>query len=418
MRILFILWIGTVGASAADWPEFRGPDRQGQSAATGLPTEWSPNVGRNIVWKSALPGVGWSSPAVVGDRIYVTTAVPAGGVDRPGGDLSLRALCLSGADGTVVWDQEVFAQKGADAPRIHKKNSHASPSPIVEGDRVYVHFGHLGTACLSAAEGAPVWSTREFAYAPVHGAGGSPVIEGDALIFNADAESNPAVIALDKTTGKLKWRFERRSAANKKFSFCTPLVIEVNGRRQVVTPGSGVVNALDPATGAEIWQVRYDQGYSVVPRPIFAHGMVYLGTGYDRPMVMAIRADGAGDVTDTHVAWTIDKLAPHNPSMVVVGDEIYFVADNGVLTCADAKTGRVHYQERCTGPISASILHADGKLYLQDEKGQGVIVQPGKSFRVLAKNDLAERSLASYAVIDKDLLIRTEKHLWRVGRKS
>jgi outer membrane protein assembly factor BamB len=418
MRPLILpLLLTSITALAQDWPEFRGPDKQGNSATIGLPTEWNPNLNKNIVWKAALPGVGWSSPVVVGDRIYVTSAVPIGGEEKPVIDRSLRALCVSATDGKVIWDKEVFPQTAATAPNIHKKNSHASPTAIFEADKLYVHFGHQGTACLNAADGSIVWSTREFAYEPVHGNGGSPVIEGDLLIYNADAAKEPAVIALDKTTGKQRWKFARVSDAKRKFSFSTPLVIDVNGKRQLITPGSGVVNALDPVTGAEIWKARYDQGYSVVPRPVYAHGMVFIATGYDKPTVIAVKVDGTGDVTDTHVAWKMEKYAPHNPSMVVVGDELYLVADNGILSCLDAKTGTAHYQERCTGPISASILHADGKLYLQDEKGLGVIVKPGKTFTVLAKNDLTERSLASYAVVGDDLLIRTENNLWRVGTK-
>lgn len=416
MRLLFLLLVPSF-VIAQDWPEFRGPDKQGHAAAIGLPTEWSPNFNKNIRWKSPLPGIGWSSPVVIGERIYLTSAVPVGGEEKAVVDRSLRALCVSAVDGKVIWDKEIFAQTAATAPNIHKKNSHASPTAIFENDRLFVHYGHQGTACLNALDGSIVWSTRDFAYKPVHGNGGSPVIEGDLLIYNADAESEPVVIALDKTTGKQRWKFARVSDAKRKFSFSTPLVIDVNGQRQLITPGSGVVNALDPVTGAEIWKVRYDQGYSVVPRPVFAHGMVFIATGYDKPTVIAIRADGRGDVTDTHVAWKLDKYAPHNPSMVVVGDELYLVADNGILSCLDTKTGTAHYQERCTGPISASILSADGKLYLQDEKGLGVVVKPGKTFTVLAKNDLAERSLASYAVVGKDLLIRTERNLWRVGTK-
>ncbi len=417
MRPIFTLLLCTSFAAAADWSEFRGPEKQGQASAVGLPAEWSPNFNKNVLWKAALPGIGWSSPVVIGDRIYLTTAVPVGGQEKPVVDRSLRALCVSATDGKVIWDKEVFTQVAATSPNIHRKNSHASPTAIFENDRLFVHFGHQGTACLNAKDGSIVWSTREFAYQPVHGAGGSPVIEGDLLIFNADAQSDPVVIALDKVTGKQRWKFARVSDASRKFSFCTPLVIEVNGKRQLITPGSGVVNALDPATGAEIWKVRYDQGYSVVPRPVSAHGMVFIATGYDKPTVLAIRVDGSGDVTDTHVVWKLEKYAPHNPSMVVVGDELYLVADNGILSCLNAKTGAAYYQERCTGPISASILSADGKLYLQDEKGLGVVVKPGKTFTVLAKNDLAERSLASYGVVGDDLLIRTEQHLWRVGTK-
>lgn len=416
MRLLPLLILPCF-VCAQDWPEFRGPEKQGHSTTSGLPAEWGPTFNKNILWKAALPGVGWSSPVVIGERIYLTTAVAVGGEEKPVVDRSLRALCVSATDGKVIWDKEVFPQIAATAPNIHKKNSHASPTPIFEKERLYVHFGHQGTACLNAADGSVLWSTREFAYKPVHGNGGSPVIAGDLLIFNADAESEPAVIALDTATGKQRWKFARVSDAKKKFSFCTPLLIEVNGKSQLITPGSGVVNALDPATGTEIWKVRYDQGYSVVPRPVYAHGMVFIATGYDKPTVLAIRVDGSGDVTDTHVAWKLEKYAPHNPSMVVVGDELYLVADNGILSCLDAKTGTPHYQERCTGPISASILAADGKLFLQDEKGLGVVVKAGKTFQVLSKNDLAERSLASYAVVGNDFLIRTEAHLWRVGSK-
>jgi len=397
--------------AAADWPEFRGAAAQGHSDATNLPLTWSPTS--HIAWKAAVAGVGWSSPVVIGDRIYLTSALPIGGVEDPKADRSLHALALDAATGKPVWDVEVFT---ATSPRMHRKNSHASPTPVYEEGKLYVHFGHLGTACLDAATGKSIWSTQEFAYSPVHGAGSSPVLFEDLLIFSADAETDPKVIALDKTTGNQRWAFARQSDAKKKFSFCTPLLIDVNGQKQLISPGSGVVNALNPKDGTEIWRCYYDQGYSVVPRPVYAHGMVYVSSSYDKPVLLAIKVDGKGDVTGTHVAWTIDKAVPHNPSMAVIGDELYFVADNGILTCADAKTGQIHYSERCTGPISASLLVADGKLYLQDEKGLGVVVKPGKTFQILAQNNLDERSLASYAVIGSDLLIRTEGHLYRIKK--
>ncbi len=399
--------------ASVNWPEFRGAGAQGQSTAKNLPLEWSPTS--HIVWKAPVPGVGWSSPVVIGDRIFLTSALPIGGVEDPKSDRSLHALALDAATGKPVWDVELFTAK---SPRAHRKNSHASPTTVFEDGKLYVHFGHLGTACLEAATGKTIWATQEFAYSPVHGNGSSPVLFEDLLIFSADAETDPKVIALDKTTGKQRWAFARQSEAKKKFSFCTPLIIDVGGQKQLVTPGSGVVNGLDPKTGTEIWHFNYDQGYSVVPRPIYAHGIIYLSSGYDKPVLYAIKVDASskGDITATNLAWRIDKAAPHNPSMVVVGDEIYFVADNGILTCADAKTGTVHYSERCTGPISASILSADGKLYLQDEKGLGIVIKPGKTYQVLAQNDLAERSLASYAIIGSDLLIRTEGNLYRVKK--
>lgn len=406
---------GLLAASGEDWPEFRGPRAQGQSAATGLPTKWGPT--ENVVWKAAVAGSGWSSPVVVGEKIYLTTAVPTGGQEVPDVDRSLRGICLNAADGKVVWDKEVFVQKAADAPKIHKKNSHASPTVVADAGKIYAHFGHQGTACLDGTTGDVVWSTREFAYKPVHGNGGSPVVVDDLLIFNADAAVEPSVLALEKATGKLKWKFARQSDAKSKFSFCTPLLIEVNGVRQLITPGSGVVNALDPLTGKEIWHVNYGMGYSVVPRPIFAHGLIFLSTGYDSPIAMAIKPDGKGDATATHVAWQITKRAPHNPSMVVVGDLLYMVADNGIMSCIEPKTGKVVWEERTTGPISASLLAGGGNIYLQDEVGLGVVVKPGRMHQIIAKNDLKERSLASYGVVGNDLLIRTQGALYRIGKR-
>lgn len=411
-RLLFLsLSLTSATLPAADWPEFRGPDAQGHSDATNLPLTWSPTS--HIAWKTAVAGVGWSSPVVVGDRIFLTSAVSLSGKEEATADRSLRALALDAATGKTVWDVELFQAK---TPRAHRKNSHASPTPVYEDGKLYIHFGHLGTACLNAANGQAAWATQAFAYSPVHGNGSSPVLFEDLLIFSADAETEPKVIALDKTTGQQRWAFARQSDAKKKFSFCTPLIIDVNGQKQLITPGSGVVNALNPTTGEEIWRCYYDQGYSVVPRPVYAHGMIFLSSGYDKSVLYAIKVDGKGDVTTTHIAWKIEKAAPHNPSMAVIGDELYFVADNGILSCVDAKSGQVHYSERCTGPISASLLAADGKLYLQDEKGLGVVVKPGKQFQILAQNDLAERSLASYAVIGSDLLIRTEGNLYRIKK--
>jgi outer membrane protein assembly factor BamB len=416
LRILLPLLITIQPLHSEDWPEFRGRTAQGHSNAT-LPLKWSTT--ENVMWRAELPGVGWSSPVVIGDRIYLTTAVPAGGEEKPDADRSLRALAVDGVSGKVLWSTEVFLQKAANAPKIHRKNSHASPTAAHEDGRLYVHFGHQGTACLNAADGKILWSTQQFGYQPVHGNGSSPVIAGDLLIFSADAAANPAVIALDKKTGKQRWKFERKSEARNKFSFCTPLLIEVNGKAQLITPGSGVVNALDPVTGKEIWRVNYGNGYSVVPRPVFAHGMIFISTGYDKPVAMAIRVDGKGDVTSTHVAWQGTKFVPHNPSMIVVGDLLYMVADNGVLSCMDAKSGAVHYQERATGPISASPLHANGHLYLLDEQGLGLVVKTGgKTLDIVARNELKERALASPSVIGNDLLIRTETALYCISGAS
>jgi hypothetical protein len=211
----------------------------------------------------------------------------------------------------------------------------------------------------------------------------------------------------------VRWQTDRKSTASKKFSFCTPLLIEVGGQQQVISPGSDMVTAHDAKTGAEIWRVRY-KGYSVIPRPVFGHGLLYLSTSYDSPNFLAIKPNGQGDVTETHVAWTSQKGAPHTPSALLVGDEIYLVSDRGIASCLDAKTGKVHWSERLPGGYSASPLYADGKVYFQSEEGVGYVVKAGTKFELLSKNDMQERTLASYAVADGALFLRTADKLYRI----
>ena len=394
-----------------DWPQFRGLRSDGQAEAKNLPVEWG--LGENVVWRAAVPGKGWSSPTLAGGRIYLTSAVP---VD-PGsasGDLELRALCYDAASGKPVWAKTVFVQSSQTAPTIHRKNSHASPTPLVDGDRLFVHFGHQGTACLST-EGEVLWANRELAYPPVHGNGGSPVLVDGILIFSCDAASDPFVVGLDAATGKLRWRYERPTDSVKKFAFSTPAVITVAGQKQVISPGAGTVSALDPHTGEEIWRASYD-GYSVIPQPAFGNGLVYLSTGYDSPQMIAIRAGGRGDVTDTHVAWTLKRGAPHTPSPLLVGKELYLVSDGGIASCVDALTGELVWQERLGGAFSASPLFADGKIYLVNEEGQGVVLRAGRKFEKLAENGFGERTLASYAIGEGTIFVRTEEALYRIGK--
>lgn len=395
-------------AASSDWPEFRGPTGQGHATATELPVEWSPE--KNVRWKIPVPGAGWSSPTVSGGRIFLTT-----GIAEAGASPSLRLLCLDVATGKTQWDTEVFSPAETTTQAIHKKNSLASPTPLIEGDRLYVHFGHHGTACLDLA-GRILWRNRSLGYEPVHGNGSSPILAGDRLIFTADGAREPAVYALDKSTGQLAWKTLRDVKVKQPFSFATPLLITVGGRPQVIAPGSGAVSALDPQDGRELWRVRYGNGYSVIPRPVFAHGLLFLATGFGKPDLLAIRPDGSGDVTDTHIVWRTSKNAPLTPSLLVVGDELYAVSDPGIATCFDAKTGQVHWEERLEGNYSASPLAAAGKIYFQNETGVGTVLRAGRTFERLAVNKLAERTLASHAVAGDTLLIRTEKHLYRIGR--
>ena len=393
--------------AAQDWPEFRGPTGQGHATTTKLPLEWSST--QNVAWKQPVPGRGWSSPSLAGGRLFLTSAVGEGGESKR----SLRALCLDEPTGKILWDVALFDQDASAAPRIHGKNSHASPTPLVADGRVYVHFGHQGTACLDL-NGKVIWKNTELSYSPVHGNGGSPILVGDKLVFSCDGGNDPFIVALDKSTGKVIWKTPRITTAKRTFSFSTPLLITVNGKQQIISPGSGAVCAFDPQSGKEIWRARYGEGYSVIPRPVLGHGMIFIGTGYDTPIVMAIRVDGTGDVTDTHVAWTLKKGAPNTPSLLLVGAEVYMVSDGGIASCVDAKTGTVHWQERVGGNYSASPVFANGRIYFQNEEGIGVVVKAGKEFQKLASNDLGERSLASYAVAEDAFYIRTEQHLYKV----
>ena len=409
--LLFYLTGGAVlAAEAGGWPQFRGPTGQGISYATNVPLHWS--VTSNVVWKTEIPGRGWSSPVLADGRLYLTTAI--GGADTA--SVSLHVLCVNAIDGAIVWNVEVLQPEPGSAKTIHQKNSPASPTPIIDRDRLYVHFGHMGTAALDVA-GKILWRQTGLTFSPLHGNGGSPALLGDMLVFSCDGTKDPFIVALNAGTGDVLWKTPRNTAAKKTFSFSTPLVIEVDGARQIISPGSGFVGAYDPLNGHEIWKVRYGEGYSLVPRPVFAHGLLFIGTGFDQPTVLAIKPVGArGDVTESHVAWTIRKGAPNTPSLLVAGDELYFVADSGVATCADARTGEIHWNERLGGNFSASPVYADGRIYFQNEAGAGLVVKAGKNFVLLAQNDLAERTLASCAVADNALFIRSESHLWRLGK--
>lgn len=365
---LLLLFVSMTQAETL-WPEFRGPTAQGHSTATGLPTTWS--TSRGVKWRTEIEGLGWSSPIVANGKIFVTTGVPEGSSAA-----RLYVLAFDAASGKPLWKTEVFHPTSPEMLRIHKENSQASPTPVYEDGLIYAHFSQHGTACLKE-DGTLVWKVNDHPYAPVHGTGGSPVLVDDLLIYHADGASDPAVIALSKATGKTVWKVVRNSGATRKFSFSTPLLIEVNGERQLISAGSGVVQALNPKDGSEIWRCLYDQGYSVVPRPIFAHGLVFLSTGYDQPVALAIKPDGRGDVTSTHIVWQANKRIPHNPSMVVVGDELYMIDDKGMISCRDAKTGKVHYEDRLLGPTWSSLLHADGHLYVMDKLGVTAVVKPG-----------------------------------------
>ena len=386
---------------AGDWPQFRGPGAQGHANAK-LPVNISADS-PHLKWKAPVPGSGWSSPVIIGGKIYLTSAI------EKGEGLSLNALCLNAADGKLVWNTPIFGIEKA--PRMHRKNSQASPTPIVDGKQVYVHFGHMGTAALSL-DGKLAWKNDAIKYPPVHGNGGTPALANGKLIFSCDGARDPFVIALNTKDGSQAWKVNRSVDAKRKFSFSTPLVLKTSTGTQVLLPGSDMIGAYNPADGSEIWRATYD-GYSVVPRPVVGHGMVFFSTGFDRAKAMAVQLGGKGDVTETHVKWVLPKGAPHTPSMVLTGNELFMVSDGGIASCVDAKSGEVLWSERLGGGCSASPILANGKLYIVNEAGTVYVVEAGKEFKVLSKKSLGERSLASPAVADGALFIRTSGHLWR-----
>ena len=405
--MLAVALITATAVHAEDWPQFRGPTGQGHSTERGLPVDWSET--QNVAWKTPIPGVGWSSPVVAGGRVWLTTSIDTG--TRLPITSSLRVLAFDTATGKEVVNVEVFRNRSAGY--INPKNSRASPTPILDGDRVYVHFGAEGTAALTTS-GEIVWKTQQHKYETQHGAGGSPVVYGDLLIFNCDGWADDAfVVALDKNTGKTRWKTNRRVPFSQ--AYTTPLVIRVGERDQLVSVGAYRTSGYDPTTGREIWRAGYKDGFSNVPRPVFGHGLVFIATGFNDPTMIAVRPEGTGDVTKTHLAWTVARAAPFTPSPILVGDELYMVNDIGILSCLDARTGTTLWQARLPGNYSASPVFADGRLYFQSEEGVTTIVVPGKEFRRLSASRLDGAMLATMAVSDGSIFIRTDTHLYRIS---
>ena len=413
--LLAALAVLTLTATAADFSQFRGAAGDGHAQAAGLPVNW--DATDHVTWQVPVAGKGWSSPIVVGNRLFLTTAVSktGGGQD----DQSLRALCLDLKTGKTVWDQEVFAGNHVSTQGLlHSKNSHASPTPISDGKQLYVHFGTEGTAALDLASGRVAWKMQDLAYVARHGSGGSPALVDGLLVVTCDGQDVDYVVALDTRNGKIAWKTDRTLELPRKFSFSTPLVIEVKGRKQIVCPGTGLVAAYEPKTGKEIWRVLYGDGYSVIPRPVFGHGLVYVCSGWGVPTLFAIRPTGTGDVTDTHVAWkqTSKANVPHTPSILLIQDDLFLISDTGIASSLDARTGKLHYRKRIGGRYSASPTFADGKIYIQSEAGRGFVLKPGREFVELGRNQLQGRTFASYAVADNALFIRTETRLFRIEK--
>ncbi len=393
MLVAFVCNIGV--ARAENWPQFRGPAGNGHAPARGLPTVWS--EGQNIRWKAQIAGLGWSSPAIWNDQIWLTTAIEAEG--------SLRAVCIDRDSGQIVHDVEVF--KHADLGRIASKNTHASPTPVLDGHNVFVHFGAHGTACLTL-DGQVVWAVL-LEYDHRHGPGSSPVLWNDLLIVPCDAPDSQYLIALDKRTGQMRWRVDQQEEQ----AYSTPTIANVGGTDQVIASRGNAVIAYDPRDGHELWRCAY-HGHSVVPRPVVDGGMVYVCTGHWNPTLLGIRLGGSGDVTHSHLAFSAKRGVPHVSSPLVTGGHVYMTTDMGILTCLDAASGKQMWRERLSGNFSASPTLADGKIYLFSEEGQALVFTPGDSFQAIAKNQLDGQILATPAFVDGAIYVRTDAHLYRI----
>jgi len=397
MRLAFLVLLSSL-IFAADWPQFRGPGGQGVSDEKTVPLTWSDT--KNVRWKTAIPGRGWSSPVIQGERIWLTTATEEG--------RSLRAIAVNVNTGAIEQNVEIFQLK---SPKLmNLKNSFASPTPVVEGDRVYIHFGAYGTACITQS-GEIVWKTKLEYDNGQHGPGGSPIIYDDLLIVSCDGIEVQYVVALDKSTGKVRWKKTREGYQ----AYTTPLVVNLPSGDQVISPGAFQSIAYEPRTGKEIWRVKYAEGFSNVPRPVYGHGLVFICTGFQEPSLLAVQPDGRGDVTKSKVVWKVDRAIPRTPSPLLVGNELYIVTDNGIATCIDAKTGEELWRARVGGNHSASPVYAGGRIYFLSEEGESVVIAPGRQLKHLATNQIDGPTLASMAVSHSSLFIRTQTHLYRIS---
>lgn len=397
-------------SKAQEWPGFRGPTGQGVATALNPPVSWDTDKG--VAWKTEIPGKGWSSPVVHDGKLVLTSAK-----DGEEGNFVLCVLLVDTSTGDILWEKDVFSPSEEVASVQHSKNSMASGTPIISEGVIYAHFAHMGTAALELSTGKVLWK-QILPYDSTHGSGGSPVLVNGLLVFNTDGKEDPAVVALDAKTGELVWKTYRDHEVKRKFSFGTPLVIDNQGRTEIVSPGSGMVGAYAPEDGKLLWKVSYDQGFSIVPRPVHLDNMVYVMTGFSRPNLFAIRTDGAtGDLTESHVEWQTFKGIPKTPSPILADGCIYVLDDTGGLSCLDAKTGEVFWKEKLIGNFSASPVLAGNRMYCCTEDGVCYVLEVSpKEGSIIWETDMAERILASPAVLDETLYIRSHPHLWKISK--
>ncbi len=411
MALSILALLAPVAKAGENWPQFRGPSGDGHSDCTHLPLAWSET--ENVVWKTPIHDRGWSSPVVWQDQIWMTTATADGH--------EMFAVCVDRESGKIVHDVKVFDTENPD--HISVVASYASPTSVIEAGRVYVHYGSYGTACLDTSTGATLWARRDLKCDHHEGAGSSPILFGNLLIFHVDGRDVQYVIALDKTTGDTVWKTDRSIDfgpfdRNIRKAFCTPIVIETGSGLQLISPGAKGLMAYNPNTGEELWRIRYN-GWSLTPRPVFGHGLVYFINDYEKPELVAVRPDGQGELADSSVAWKITKGMPSRPSPLLIGDLLFIVNSDGIGSCVDAKTGETIWKNRISGNFSASPIYADGRIYLCDEASVTTVIEPAREYKPLSVNKLGEEEMfASPAVAGSSLYLRSGTHLYRIEQRN
>lgn len=381
-----------------------------------VPTEWSEE--KNIAWKVAIEGRAWSSPVVWGERVWVTNANPEG--------TKLSLVCLERATGEKLYDKVLCT---VEEPQFcHAFNSYASPTPVLEEGRVYLTFGSPYTACLEAGTGEPIWVRKDFVCDHFRGAGSSPILYKNLLILTFDGADRQYLVGLDKETGKTIWTTERsvdyqdldkatgqpKRDGDLRKAFSTPLVVEVEGRDLLLSVGSMALYGYAPETGKELWRVETIGSYSGSSRPVVGQGLVFAPMGFGKSRLIAVRPDGEGLVTDSHLVWDYGRAVPNKPSVLLVDDLLFMVDDGGIAACLDAKTGQELWKHRIGGNFSASPILVGGKIYLCDEEGKTTVLEAGREFKLLAENTLEAGCMGSPAVSGDLLILRTKTHLYGI----
>ena len=410
-------------AAQADWPEFRGPHGDGHVSApgdtkpVGLPLTWSET--ENIRWRTEIPERGWSTPVVLGGQVWLTTAAPDGH--------DFFAICVDEATGAIKFNKKLFHSDNPE-PLGNAVNAYASPSPAIEPGRVYVHFGSYGTACLDTATGETLWQRTDLPCRHYRGPASSLIFYQDLLIVTMDGVDVQYLVALDRKTGKNVWKTNRTTIWNdenstSKFAkdgdlrkaHSTPLIVDVNGKPQMISAGAKATYSYDPKDGKELWHFLCPDAWSASPRPVFGAGLAIVVTGLGKTELWAVRPDGHGDVTDTHVAWKMtEKGVARTSSPVVVDDLLYMVNDDGTLNCLEAASGKQVWKDRLGGNYASSPVYGDGRLYFCNQQGKTTVLKPGRTFEPIATNTLEIGCMASPAVDGKAFILRTKTHLYRI----